>query len=373
VPDEPARRAARTIRLTDLALLALRVAVVMLGGIAMARPVFEARPTGSATVIAMASVGDSASRAASVRVIPHTDRTSVVVFDTTARVVTESSALAESQHSGEYSLTVGLLVAIREARRLQREYDMVRIVLVAPFARSAFDNATRDVRATWPDSIRLITIPLPVQPRTPSNVEFVASGDDPVVAGIRLAQSNGLVRGESRVIRDGSAATPDSGQAVLLWPRATPNDSTRIDAVYAGGVTAIAAFTPRSFGDSGRVIAWWKNGMPAAREVATGGGCIRRVGFDVPDVGDFVLAPSFQHLAAELLAPCGGMREPAMAPDSMIASLARPSPAVPTRTQLGDDSRNRTASIIMILAVLLGLAELLVRRRSAPALAEQGA
>src|SRR5687767_9003769 len=109
VPDEPARRAARTIRLADLALLALRVAVLMLGGVAMARPVFESWPSGSATVIAMASVGDSAARTDSVRAVPRTEHTSFVVFDTTANVFTESSSLPNARQTGEYSLTVGLL------------------------------------------------------------------------------------------------------------------------------------------------------------------------------------------------------------------------------------------------------------------------
>ena len=373
VPDEPARRAARTIRLADLMLLVLRVAVVLLGGVAMARPVFESRPSGSATVIAVASVGDSAVRTDSVRAIPHADHTSFVVFDTTAQVVDESSALRASPGSGEYSLSAGLLAAIREARRLQQAYDTVRIALVAPFARSSFDNATSDVRAMWPDSIRLVRIPLPARVPALAQLEFETSGDDPVVAGIRLARANGLIRGKSRVIREGSAAPPDAGELILLWPRAIRHDSARTDAVYAGGMTAIGQFTPMPLGDSGSVIARWMNGEPAATELQRAGGCIRRIGFDVPDGGDFVLTPSFQRLTAELLAPCGGMHETAQAPDSLVASLSQPSPGSSTRVRLSDDSRNRTAAIIMVLAILLGLAELVVRRRSAPTIVEQGA
>ena len=373
VPDEPARRAARTIRLADLALLALRVAILMLGGIAMARPVFESRPSGLATVIAVAAIGDSAAWTESVRAIPRANHASFVVFDTTAQVFTEFASLPGSRQGGEYSLTVGLLAAIREARRLRQEYDTVRIALVAPFARSSFDNATSDVRAMWPDSIRLIRIPHAAEAPTPAHVEFTASGDDPVVAGIRLAQSNGLIRGKSRVIREGRATSPDSGQAVVLWPRTTPNDSERLDAVYAGGMTAIGAFTMTPLGDSGTVIARWMNGAPAAREILSGGGCIRSIGFDVPDLGDFVLTPSFQRLVAELLAPCGAMRQSSIAPDSMIASLSAPTSGSSTRVLVSDDPRNRTAAIIMVLAMLLALAELLVRRRSAPVLAERGA
>jgi hypothetical protein len=373
VPDEPARRAARTIRLADVALLALRVALVMVGGIAMARPVFEARPTGSATVIAVASVVDSAARRDSVRGIPRARHTSFVVFDTTAQILSEDAAIRESQQHVEHSLSVGLLAAIREARRLELQYDTVRIALVAPFTRSSFDNATSQVRALWPDSIRLVRIPIPEQEPEPGRVEFAATGDDPVVAGIRLAQANGLIRGRSRVIREGFAPSPDSAQAVVLWPSTTPNDSGRVDAVYAGGMTAIGQFTRVPLGDSGTVIARWATGAPAAREVRSGSGCIRSIGFDTGDAGDFVLSPSFQRLAAQLLAPCGGGQATELASDSLLATLALPPGGSSAGTPAGDESSNKGAAIIMVLAMLLGLVELLVRRNATPIMAGQGA
>jgi hypothetical protein len=375
VPDEPARRAARTVRLADVALLALRVAIVMTGGIAMARPIFEVRPSGSATVIALAGgSGDSLARRDSVRVVRRGEHTTFVVFDTSAQVLTnEAAALAAAQSASEGALTTGLLAAIREARRLGLEYDTVRIVVVSPFERTSFDNATRAVRSTWPDSIRLVRIPLDEVAERPIALEFESTGDDPVVAGIRLARANGLIRGESRVIREGPAAAPESGTTVVLWPRTEPNDKPRVDAVHASDVTAIGQFIPTPLGDSGRVIARWVNGAPAAREVVQGGGCVRTIGFDVPDVGDFVLTPSFQRLAAELLAPCGWMRHSGVAPDSMLAALSAPVSGAQSAIQGADDSRNRIAAILMVLAVLLGVVELMARRRAVPALAEQRA
>lgn len=369
VPDEPARRAARTIRLADLGLLALRVAVVMLGGVALARPVFESRPGGVATVIAVVTAGDSAARMDSIRGIPRTDHASYIVFDTSARVVSRFPAIFESG-SRAFSLSTGMLAAIREARRLQQHYDTVRIALVGPFTRGAFDNATSAVRALWPDSIRVVRIPLSARVPTPARAEFVASGDDPVVAGIRLALSNGLIRGESRVIREGRAPVADSGPTIVLWPRRAPNDSVRVDGVWAGGITAIGQYVPSPLGDSGRVVARWASGAPAAREFSRGSGCVRAVGFDVPDVGDFVLSPSFQRLASELLAPCDESVDAEPAPDSLLAMLSAPSSAAPIHG-LGNESRNRLAAIMMVLAMLLGLTELLVRRNAAPVAMEQ--
>jgi hypothetical protein len=100
---------------------------------------------------------------------------------------------------------------------------------------------------------------------------------------------------------------------------------------------------------------------------------VRTIGFDVPDVGDFVLTPSFQRLAAELLAPCGGTRDSDVAPDSMLAALSASVSDGLKAIQGADDSRNRIAAILMVLAVLLGVVELMTRRRSMPALAEQRA
>jgi hypothetical protein len=95
-----------------------------------------------------------------------------------------------------------------------------------------------------------------------------------------------------------------------------------------------------------------------------GQGCIRTVGFDVPDVGDFALSAGFQRIASALLAPCGG-REPArVASDSLIAALAG-EPPQPTTVRMPDEraTANRLAAALMTLAVLLSISELMLRRR----------
>ena len=379
VPDEPARRAARTIRPADLALLVLRVTVLMAGGLAMARPVIQASPRGSATVVALArvgSTGDTTTLRDSVRGIPRSGRTVFVIFDTTASVIAdEDAAIAEAARGDAgTSLSVGLLAAIREARRLEQDYDTVRVTLVAPFTRRSFDNATRSIREAWPDSIRTIRVRLGAPVAVGSKVEIDADDSDPVVAGIRLAQSNGLIRGNVRVVRGRlTSERADSGIVVVVWPKAAPDAQSRTDAIHAGGVTAIGYFTQTAPGDSGRVIARWVNGAPAARELARENGCVRIVGFDVPDVGDLVLTPSFQHLAAEVLSPCGGDRGIDLATDSLVAALVAPAadPSVPKLPDVG--ARDRLAAILMLVAVLLGILELRIRSRTRPALVEQGA
>jgi hypothetical protein len=374
VPDEPARSAARTIRLSDLALLALRVMIVMAGGLALASPVVRSDPKGTATVVAVERGAGGTVLRDSVRGIPRGDRVAFVVFDTGARLFTDeeaASGAAAGTGTAPASLTVGLLAAIREARRLARDHESVSIAVVSTFARSSFDVATEGVRDVWPDSIRVVRLPPASDAVATARVEVTGSDDDPVVAGIRLAESNRTLRGTSRVIRSAASAADsalaDGGVAVVLWPRAVRADSGRVDGVHAGEATAVSHFTRSTLADSGRVVARWADGNPAAREVAHGSGCIRTIGFDVPDAGDFVLTPAFQRLAAALLAPCGGVLPTGVAADSLITRIANPREQAALVMPDERGAPNRLATILMGLAVLLGLAELALRRRGAGA------
>jgi hypothetical protein len=377
VPDEPARRAARTIRPADLALLALRVAILIAGGVAMARPVMSSNPSGRATVITIewsAAIADTAEVLTTVRSIPRAEKTSFVVFDTTATVVEGEDALVRAlsqDHPSVGSLSVGLLAAVREARRLSSDYESVSIVLVSPFTRGSLDEATEGIRQSWPDSLQVRRVAAASRVIEPAVVEYSGTGDDPVLAGLRLARSNGFVRGTARVVRGvvsaSDSAWVDSGRVLVLWPVSANGAAEVVDAIRAADHTAIGHFIPRPVGDSGRVVARWVNGRPAAREVDAKSGCIRTIGFDVPDVGDFVLTPSFQRLAAELVGPCrrAGSEIGEALPDSLVASLVAPPPGATAviRTDVGR-APNRTAAVLLIVAILLLLVELLVRRRT---------
>ena len=377
VPDEPARRAARTIRPADLALLALRVAVLMAGGVAMARPVISANPGGRATVVAIewsAAVADTVELMTTVRSIPRAGKTSFIVFDTTARLVDREEtlvpALSQTPSSGG-SLSVGLLAAVREARRLSSEYEGVSIVLVSPFTRGSLDEATEGIRGSWPDSIQVRRVAAALRVTEPAVIEYSGTGDDPVLAGLRLARSNGFVRGTARVVRGIASAADsawvDSGRVLVVWPIATNGAAEDVAGIRAGDHTAIGHFIARSIDDSGRVVARWANGRAAAREVDAKSGCIRTIGFDVPDVGDLVLTPSFQRVAAELVGPCRGAAALVgeALPDSLVASLvAPPSGASPTVKVDLKRAPNRTAAVIVFVAIMLLLIELLVRRRT---------
>jgi hypothetical protein len=384
VPDEPARLAARTVRPSDLALLALRIAIIIAGGVAMARPTVHPSPRGAALVIALessAAVGDAALLHDSVRAIPRRDRTIFVVFDTAARVFGVEDAawndIAGPRISSNASLTVGLLAAIREARRLTRDYESVDVVVASTFSRSSFDQATAGVRNTWPDSIRTVRIPPSTSATEPSRIDRETTGDDPIAAGLRLAEANALLHGASRLVRSVATASDSiwtrDGRVLILWPRAGDNAPERVDGIHAHGFTAIGHFVRLpSISDSGRVIARWLDGAAAARETALGAGCVRTIGFDVPDIGDFVLTPSFQRLLSVLAGPCGGEGTVGVASDSAIAAIAALSGATSARTPPDEyGTANRLAALLMAFAVLLAVTELWFRRRGTlPARAE---
>jgi hypothetical protein len=373
VPDEPARRAARTIRPSDLGLLALRIATLMAAGLALAKPVVRPAPSGTASVIVMQRYADTTGLRDSIALLPRGERTRFVVFDTSARVFgDESAALSAGTDSvSGASLSVGLLSGIREAKALARDYDRVNIAVVSTFERGAFDGATLDVRASWPDSIRIVRRPLLNSIGAVTPIEIVGDGDDPVVAGIRLAEANELVHGSARVTRGAAtsltasdSAFANTGGAVIVWPRNAEAED-RIDGVHATDATAVGHFVPLPLADSGRVVARWVDGRAAVTETAIGAGCFRTVGFDVADVGDLALTPGFQRLAAELLAPCAGNGVAQVASDSLIAAIANP-PAEVLSVQVPDESGapNRLAATLMALAVLLALAEFIIRHRS---------
>jgi hypothetical protein len=367
VPDEPARRAARTLRPSDLALLALRIAVLMLGGLALARPSLSRAPQGTAIVVAMERGADS-TMLQDLRV----DHSVFVVFDTTARIHRSAASAFADRGTGSVpaSLSVGLLAAVREATALRRNYASVGIVLASSLGRGAFDAATQGIRDAWRDSIRIVRIPRQ-RSETRAQVELVSKDkhtDDPVMSGLRLARANGLLRGEVRVVREPATADDSTwasnGHVLVEWPQVASDATGRVGGVHAGDATAIGHIVPVVLGDTGRAVAWWLDGSPAAREKALGAGCIRTVGFDAVNAGDFVLSPSFQHLASELLGPCGGAEDFVAAPDSLIDGLRR-APRVPAASSASNQpwSPNRLAALLLVAAILLSIAEMAVRRQ----------
>jgi hypothetical protein len=388
-PERPIRMVSRAIRPSDLALLALRVSIVMLVGVALAGPSLASRREGLARVV----VADR-SRADALGAVASTARGLLrpgdarVVFDSAAR---EASVTALDSAGGSApargSVSAGLVAGIRVARRLQRERDSVEIVVVSPFASRELDAATNRIRSSWGGAVR--TLRAGAQPNA-----SVAAARPTVRApqGDAVAVALGLAGelpdgGSVRVVRDAlspaDSAWAREGRAVVVWPmergvgwasRPAPDTafavtapSTAADAVSdLGAATVVAPFVRSAVPPAGRVLARWSDGEPAATEVSLGTGCLRAVAVPVPAVGDLVLTPSFRHFARRMAAPCSASADALFVSDSVLAA------AIPATLPAGD--RATVASIasdmtpstlsawLLALALAAALGEMWLRR-----------
>ena len=118
----------------DRALLALRVATILLAGLAFAGPALSARPTRGTRLIAVDSSGASRDSATRDR------RASDVVIPFDA------------------SLSDALLGARRAVAQLRA--DSIELIIISPFATSSVDAATAAIRAQWPAAIRTVRVAL---------------------------------------------------------------------------------------------------------------------------------------------------------------------------------------------------------------------
>lgn len=396
LPDEPARHSARAARPADIGLLLLRIAVLSCVGLALARPVVSPRRAGIARLFVLdqsRAVADRREGRDSVRALMTSGIENVfVAFDSSVSVSRQAPSGADSVAPtipARGSLSAAFVAALREGQRLRRVHRRVELVVVSPFLREELDQATLALRDLWPDSIRLVRVRGAVERQPVGSLEVVASGDDPVAAGVRLASAHGAVPslGPVRVVRRVLTASDrewseSTGGVLVHWPPSqpdagglTPASSARslpgaAQGVLAGDVTLIGHLIRVPLDPEGTVVARWLDGSIAATETALGAGCLRRVGFDVPTAGDLTLTPTFQRLVGVLLGPCGGERSLVPAPDSIVvrlgevaapgagtssASSAGPAPAEPAGGRLG--------SWLIALGLALSVVELIARRR----------
>jgi hypothetical protein len=140
-----------------------------------------------------------------------------------------------------------------------------------------------------------------------------------------------------------------------------------LDAI--GGVAsasgAVVARLPRLWSVTGRAIARWADGEPAAAERVFGAGCIRDVAVVVDPASDVTLHAPFRDFSRALLAPCGGARSFAPIDSAALSQLAGVGPLAATRNFRGAaDEASRFTPWLLALGALLLLAELGLRRSS---------
>ena len=375
VPRRPVQARMRSVALSDLPLLLLRAAALAAIGTAVAGPMFTSHGRvarvfvvdRSRAVANMEEVRDSVRRLAA-----RTD--ALVEFDSLAMRAQSIAALDSTRpSSARGSLSAAIAAGIRTAVLASANADSVQLVLVSPLAREEMDDATTRLRATWPGRIRIVSVRAASPDTVTPRVDVGTNGQDAVVAGLSLmgAASPG---GSVRLIRDRASASDSAwarerGHVLLHWPATDsgahwPRRETidAIGGVTAGGATLVSRF-PRPWLLTGRAVAYWSDGEPAAAEHSVGDGCIRDVAVLVDDASDLTLRAPFQRFARPLLAPCGGTRDVAAVAPGTRAFLAGAGPLTAALTL-----RDRTAESsswapwLFALAALLLIGELALRR-----------
>ncbi|MEO6444374.1 MAG: BatA domain-containing protein [Gemmatimonadaceae bacterium] len=411
-PGASPRALVRVRRLNDPLLLALRVLALLLAGLALSRPARTPALRGVARVVVMdasravqrvAEVEDSARVSAR-----GADFVSRVRVDSVARLLPDSALGARAEARGV--LSAGLIVAVREARRLARTFESVEIAVVSPFARESWDAATVAIRGEWPGRVALLHVtardsvgaavarsrrgdavsrgsapdtepatasaaaPVTAPVTAPAFSRRVPPADDPVGAAFALAPLERSAR--ALRVRRGPPTTEDSafasgGGVVVAWPARTGSENTGAAEVLAARDLAVSGRFVRDAlaASTGDVMLRWGDGTAAVREWFTGSGCIRSAGFQPAEVGDDVLRPGMLALAAGLSAPCGDIDWTPVAPEA-LARLAA-APAIPATRQGGralppEDSLWLRRVLLLLTAAVL-VVEWWMRRRAAAA------
>ncbi|HEY4133132.1 MAG TPA: BatA domain-containing protein [Gemmatimonadaceae bacterium] len=379
IPDRPIHARTRSVALTDILLLLLRVAALVALGVAVAGPVFAAGRGRIARVV----VVDRSRAVANVAAVRDSARAylrsgdALVVFDSSAHAVANTSLDSVRESTARGSLSAALVAATRAAVNLASHADSIDVVLISPLAAEEVDAATSRIRASWPGVVRLVSVAPVADPKSaPIWVQSTSGANDPIVAGLALAGAmSSVADAPVRLVRTRVSAADTawarlSSHVLIHWPMA---DSTAIwpkrvpiDAIGAAtsrdGATIVGRF-PRLWTLSGATIARWADGEPAGTEHLIDGGCIRDIGLLVDPASDLTLRPSFRAFVAPLLAPCGGVTRAARIDSATFAVLARRgSLASADGLRDGASTSSRWMPWLLALGALLLIAELAVRR-----------
>ena len=395
IPDVPLRATARALRLSDVALMLLRVAVVMLVGAAFARPELTRgkRAVGRVVMVDQSNDVDRKATADSASAI-FAQGDALFAFDSSTYDlhgdpgVLPFGAEPGSRIPSRGSLSAALAGAMRAASSLRGEADSVELVLISPFADDEFDAATSAIRASWPGRVRLVRAgSLPPDYREQVFRDLRSSSlDDPLRASLAFVSrlDTGRIKTDSVRIDRGALASVDTtwtryGLTLVRWPASL--DSSRytrrarldtVGAVIAGGSTSnIVVVSPfvRAFDPpAGRVVARWSDGTPAATERKMMNGCVRDVAIPLPRVGDLALRESMRELVAALSVPCNNSHQFAPASDSTLAALRGTGPLVATRALAAHTAQSgKLTTWLLVAAFALLLFEPLLRRQRASA------
>jgi hypothetical protein len=380
IPDRRTLVSRVATRPRDLLLLVLRVALLLCVGAAFARPVLTPTRGSFAHVVlldrsrAVANPSEAVARARAL--VSKGTPFIIVVFDSAPTVLTrpawDSLAIAARAETPG-SLSAALIAARRASVSLAEHVDSVQLSIVSPVAASELDAAFERARDEWPGAIRVSRVALRSDSSATWRLESALSAADQL--GPAMASTRGMPGARiTRLIR-GVATAEDSsfarnGGTVVRWD-STAAPQPAAEGLAAGDDVIVAALGRVPVSLDGRVLARWADGTRAASEQSQGNGCMRQVGVALPSAGDLALHPPFQRIARGLLAPCG-LAAMERSADSTAMSRLSGTPHNAARADAlrnGTDRSSPLASWLLALAILLAIAELLVRAQIGPEIA----
>ncbi|HST60202.1 MAG TPA: BatA domain-containing protein [Longimicrobium sp.] len=361
---EDPRNAVRVSRPTDLRLLVLRMLLLLLLGLALARPAWVPAPEGTSTLVlldrgsAMRGDGWRAALGEARRSLLGADgeaRGELVMFDTAAERVPrnritpalfDSLLLAgASDHPADYAAA---LRAIPASARELRGADSVRVRMISALADGGWTPGLAPLRrAAWPGTLDLARVPLvPIvhdsgyAPRPPlTALTLSARGGGFASAALGAAGLEGGRADPGAPLATDAAVyllmdAPSAATAAQLLERAragatlivTPaaaTDAIRAALPWTGGfaVARNSAGGAMWFGpelelagaagrveagrpaDGARVAAAWEDGRPAALAKPLGSGCIVFVGAEL-EGGELPYQAEYPAALARLARAC---------------------------------------------------------------------
>jgi hypothetical protein len=383
-PPRPERARTRARRPRDVALLALRIAALLLMALGLARPVRTATRAPLARVVVAdvtASVARGGEVADSARALARPGDVVIAVGEAARSIPLDSLATLDVLPTGTAAragaITSGIVRAIAAVREVARGADSAELVIVSPLAREEVDAATASAVAAWGGRVRVVPVATASAPAadTSRRIAVVSHADDAIAAA--AARVGPRARAETRIVRTPRATTGDSawaaaerGRVLVVWPPSRERDvvAARVRGIAWDGDALVAPLSTldtassRAVGDTtpARVVARWEDGTPAAVERPLGGGCIREVHVGVSQRGDVSLRTGMLRFVRALADPCGGRRDLATVAPAALGMRhdvqARPLP------RAAREDAWRIGRWLLAAAMLLLLLEPLVRR-----------
>ncbi|MDQ2889480.1 MAG: BatA domain-containing protein [Gemmatimonadota bacterium] len=335
VPEVPSTARSRSVRLSDLLLLMVRVLTIILVGAALARPIFPPHRERIARVI-LADISGSVASRSEVRDSVRTQfrrGDAIVMFDTIARTTQFPDSIpVHTVSRSPGALSAAMIAALRAGSQLRNGADSLELVFVSPVAISERDRATAGIRSLWRGRARIIQVATP------------RSADSGAAGGVAALFATG-----SRPMFAVARTTVDTARAVVSS-----------DNVVVGHFERRWRFTSDSLARS-RVVARWADGEPAAIARYEDHGCALSVAIPMDSTGDIPLSPEVRRLTSALSRSC---EHAADKPDTSLprtlagaGSLASAASFPPAQ-----DVDSPLSRWLAIAAIVLAIGEMVLRR-----------